>query len=46
MGFLGFFEEFFSESVYPHRWPVGIVLAILIAAGIYLAWLLIRSKQL
>ena len=38
MGFLGFFEEFFSESVYPHRWPVGIVLAILIAAGIYLAW--------
>jgi hypothetical protein len=38
MGFLGVFEEFFSETVYPYRYPVGIVVVIAIVAGAYLAW--------
>ncbi len=38
MPIAGAFEEFFSGTVYPHRYPVALALAIVLAGGIYLAW--------
>jgi hypothetical protein len=46
MNILGIFEEFFSETVYPNRYPVGIVLLLAIAAAVYLAWRLRWHKVL
>ena len=38
MNILGVFEEFFSETVYPNRYPVGIVLFLVAGTAVYLAW--------
>jgi hypothetical protein len=38
MSIFGAFEEFFSETVYPNRYPVGLALVIVLGVALYLGW--------
>ncbi len=46
MSIFGALEEFFSGTVYPHRYPVALVLIILLAGSTYLVWHLRWYREL